>query len=317
MGDSKAERRSVFIGGASRSGTTMLGAMLGSHSQMFATPESQFKFDIAPIFDTEDISSDQIRQSLVDHPRFKVWKFAVDWASVDMSTHSSLMVSILDQYAGWKHKKEALFWIDHTPTNLRHSQFLNDYYPECYFIHIVRDGRAVMASQFSLDWGSNDPVFAAMKWIEPLCVGLACESAFPSRCMRVHYEQLVLHPEQECRRICGFLGLDYEPDMIRGEGFDVPSFTKSNHQLVGQLPDPGRIEHWKQTLKREDLQIFESLTFDLLPMLGYQKAFPGFVPKPTEAMQALILFKGALKYLTFDRWRRKIRINREKRLSGE
>lgn len=33
----------IFIGACSRSGTTMLGSMLGGHSKAVATPESQFK----------------------------------------------------------------------------------------------------------------------------------------------------------------------------------------------------------------------------------------------------------------------------------
>lgn len=304
-------RKSVFIGGASRSGTTMLGAMLGSHSLMFATPESQFKFDVAPQFDASAFTPKEIIRYIKDHPRFRLWNFEVDEPSLDTSGHGALIRSIVDQYAGWKDKGAARFWIDHTPVNLRHSDFLNQHYPDCLYIHIIRDGRAVMASQFSLDWGSNDPVFAALKWIEPLCVGMACESAFPDRCLRVHYEQLVLHPEEECKRICKFLGVYYEPGMIRGEGFDVPAFTKSNHQLVGQLPLPERIDHWKKTLKTEQIQIFEIMTFDLLPMLGYPKVSQGFQPKPSEIRQAWLLFKGAVQYLTIDRWRLKRRLSKK------
>ncbi len=304
-------RKSVFIGGASRSGTTMLGAMLGSHSMMFATPESQFKFDIAPLFDTPTVTSNEIISYLKDHPRFRIWNLEVDEHSLDTSGHGALMRSVAGQYAGWKNKSEAGYWIDHTPVNLRHSDFLNQHYPGCLFIHIIRDGRAVMASQFSLDWGSNDPIFAALKWIEPLCVGMACETTFPDRCLRVHYEKLVLNPEEECKRICKFLGVAFEPDMVKGEGFDVPAFTKANHQLVGQLPSPERIDHWKKMLKTEEIKIFESMTFDLLPMLGYQKVSTGFQPKPSEIRQAWLLFKGAVQYLTIDRWRMKSRLSRK------
>ncbi len=304
-------RKSVFIGGASRSGTTMLGAMLGSHSMMFATPESQFKFDIAPLFDSP-ITPTEIINYVKNHPRSRIWNLGIDEHALDTSGHSALIRSVVGQYAGSKNKSAAGFWIDHTPVNLRHSDFLNQHYPGCLFIHIIRDGRAVMASQFSLDWGSNDPIFAALKWIEPLCVGMACETAFPDRCLRVHYEQLVLHPEKECTRICKFLGVEYEPDMIRGEGFDVPAFTKSNHQLVGQLPSPERIDHWEKTLKPEDIKIFESMTFDLLPMLGYQKVSQGFQPKPSEFRQAWLLFKGAVQYLTIDRWRMKSRLSKKR-----
>lgn len=316
MTDSTVDRRSVFIGGASRSGTTMLGAMLGSHSRMITAPESQFKFDVTPLFESSVFDRQHIISFISNHPRFKVWKFDVNWKTVDFSGPGKLITSIVDQFSTWKNKSQAAYWVDHTPTNLRHTHMLNNQYPGCYYIHIVRDGRAVMASQFALDWGSNDPVFASMKWIEPLCVGLACESAFPDRCLRVHYEQLVLHPEEECNRICAFLGLEYEPGMIKGESFDVPSYTRPHHQLVGQLPDPTRIDDWKKTLKRKDIQLFESMTFDLLSMLGYKKEFPGFVPKPGELAQAWILVKGAMKYLTLNSLKRKIRLSNQNESAG-
>jgi len=305
-------RKSVFIGGASRSGTTMLGAMLGSHSTMFATPESQFKFDVAPVFHAHEGSFQDVIRFLEKHPRFEVWQFQPDWSAVQQGSIGEMIHSLAEQYAIKKAKPDFTHWIDHTPTNLRHSQLLDAQYPDCKFIHMVRDGRAVMASHYKMDWGSNDPVFAAIKWIEPLCVGLACESAFPDRTLRVHFEKLVLHPVEECMRICAFLGVDFEPDMIRGQGFDVPAFTKAQHALVGQLPDPGRIEDWKRSLTQEDIRLFESLTFDLLPMMGYEKRFPGFVAKPGEIKQAWILFKGALKYLTLDSLKRKVRLSKTK-----
>ena len=50
MTGATVNRQNVFIGGAPRSGTTLLGSILGSHSQMLATPESQFKFELTPLF---------------------------------------------------------------------------------------------------------------------------------------------------------------------------------------------------------------------------------------------------------------------------
>jgi len=53
------------------------------------------------------------------------------------------------------------------------------------------------------------------------------------------------------------------------------------------------------------------MTFDLLPMLGYPKVSQGFQPKPSEIRQAWLLFKGAVQYLTIDRWRLKRRLSKK------
>ncbi len=313
MNSGNPKMKCVFIGGASRSGTTMLGAMLGSHSEAVVTPESQFKFDTQLLEKFAAGQQQNVFEGIARHPRFQVWEMLPNWEKVDAMTYSDLVLSLVDQYATEKQQDGATFWIDHTPVNLRHSEFLNKHYPDCRFIHIVRDGRAVMASQFAMDWGSNDPIFAAQKWIEALATGLACESAYPDRCMRVQYETLVTRPEEACSRICAFLGIDFEPEMIQGKDFDVPVFTKSQHQLVGSLPDPSRIYDWKNTLKEDDIRLFESMTFDLLPVMGYEKMFSEIVAKPAEWKQAWILFKGALQYLTYNAWRRKKRVAREKK----
>lgn len=39
-------KQQIFIGGCSRSGTTLLGAMLGAHSDIICSPESHFKIDV-------------------------------------------------------------------------------------------------------------------------------------------------------------------------------------------------------------------------------------------------------------------------------
>lgn len=43
--------------------------------------------------------------------------------------------------------------------------------------------------------------------------------------------------------------------------------------LVGKAPDPARIHGWQQQLIPRQIEIFESVTADLLEMLGYTPNF--------------------------------------------
>ena len=310
MTGATVNRQNVFIGGTPRSGTTLLGSILGSHSQMLATPESQFKFELTPLFNEAPPLKEKVSEFINRHPRFAIWNFNPEWHSIDVTEPSTLLHGIVRQYGGKRNKPDYTHWIDHTPSNLRHSHYLDAQYPGCVFIHIVRDGRAVMASQFKLDWGSNDPIFASLKWMESIALGLACEAAFPGRTLSVRYEHLVQYPEQECAKICEFLGLPFEPSMILGAGYEVPRYTQSQHTLLGNYPDTSRIDDWKNTLTTKDIQMFEALTYDLLPLLGYQKEFPGIHAKPKELTQAWILFKGAFKYLTLNSFKRRARVKK-------
>lgn len=283
--------------------------MLGSHSRMFATPESQFKIELLPLFNAKSSAND-IQDALNNHFRFRIWDFKPA-QKIDFTSIPGMMQSIVSQYAAMAGRNSFDFWVDHTPSNLRYASLLKELYPHCYFIHIIRDGRAVYASQRKVDFGSNDPFFAALKWSEELASGLACETAFAERTLRIHYEHLVAEPEQECKKICAFAGLEFEPSMLLGKGFHVPVYTRHQHDLVGKQPDVSRIDSWKNELSEQDVYFFESMTYDLLPMLGYEKVNQGWLKKPGEITQALVIIGGALKYMTVNKlkWKKRIRKN--------
>ncbi len=78
------------------------------------------------------------------------------------------------------------------------------------FIYLVRDSRAVVAA----DLRRKEPLDAVLakhfKW-ERRFERLA--SSHPERSLVVHYETLCARPEAELRRICGWIGVAYEPRM--------------------------------------------------------------------------------------------------------
>lgn len=44
-----------------------------------------------------------------------------------------------------------------------------------------------------------------------------CQGAGKGRCLPVHYEQLVLHPEEEMRKLLHFLDLQWDPSVLHHE----------------------------------------------------------------------------------------------------
>jgi hypothetical protein len=137
------------------------------------------------------------------------------------------------------------------------------------FIHLVRDGRGVAASVIPLDWGPNTVQRAAHWWTERICYGLAAEGYLQDRALRVSFEDIVTTPEGTLRELCSFLEIPYESAMLEASGFDVPAFTRAQHHLVGEAPDPSRAVAWKSHLTTRQVEMFEALTGDLLVALGY------------------------------------------------
>jgi hypothetical protein len=67
--------KKILIGGADRSGTTMLGSLLGSIPNSIVTPESLFKTEVT----FELFNSDEYRQKLNKNWRFKTWNVEDDF----------------------------------------------------------------------------------------------------------------------------------------------------------------------------------------------------------------------------------------------
>src|SRR5262249_378723 len=148
------------------------------------------------------------------------------------------------------------------------------HFPDAKFIHIVRDGRAVAASMLPLDWGPNEIFTAARSWQRQLSYGFIAAAALgPERLLNIRYEDLVEMPEQTMRRIASFLDIEFVPGMLSSTGLKLPKFTRYQHQLIGAPPQLERVESWRRTLSRREIEIFESVVGDLLPLLGYQPVF--------------------------------------------
>ena len=270
----------VFIGGCDRSGTTLLGSMLGTHSECLCVPESQFIIETlnGSNFDVELIKPLAVLEMISKHPRFRIWEFNIESTPTpqvqSINSYPKLIEWIIRRYGETNGKVSPAIWIDHTPFNVKFASALFSLFPQAKMIHLIRDGRAVASSIMPLSWGPKAIDKAAYFWLRNLAYGFAAESAYgPNRVIRIKYEDLVNDSETTLKTICSFIDIDYQPCMVQGDGFKVPSFTRKQHSLVGKKPDPGRINAWENKLSPRQIEIFESTTGDMLGYLGYTPKF--------------------------------------------
>jgi len=261
----------IFIGGHPRSGTTLLGAMVGAHTDCICTPESQFKTRALrqSCRDKADIST--ALRWIKEDWRFRIWGLDIGSAPLDeLHSYSTLILWIVNAYAEKFGKKNPGLWVDHTPSNVKNAASLLELFPDAKFIHIVRDGRAVASSIIPLDWGANTINGAALSWAKRMSQYVAVESSLGSKkIVRVRFEDLVLDPETTLISICGFLGIDYQSQMVRGGGLKVPQYTLKQHSLIGKGPDQKEVKSWEKELSPRQIEIFESIAGELLLSLGY------------------------------------------------
>ena len=89
----------------------------------------------------------------------------------------------------------------------------------------------------------------------------------------VFYERLVAHPEEELRRLCAFLGEEFEPGMLDTR---VPSGAcrcrgNGGRTRRERLSIPRRAFAWKRGFPREDLAALEVICQEGLDRYGYKR----------------------------------------------
>ena len=270
--------RPIFVGGCERSGTTLLGAMLGAHSSCLCVPEMKFKLDILQLCSASDHDEGKkgaSLQKLVSPSKFRIWELGADLTALPLEQMSGrdLVEWAVTAYGQKVGKPAPSIWIDHTPSNIKYAWTLFHVFPDAHLVHIIRDGRAVAASLLPLDWGPNEIDHTVRYWTERLAYGFVAELRWPEKVTRIHYEDLVRDPKAALRKLCAVLAIPYEPAMCQGTGFQVPKYTAKQHALVGSPPNSARANAWEQQLTPRQIEIFESLAGDLLVSLGYPAKF--------------------------------------------
>lgn len=282
----------IFIGGCERSGTTLLGSMIGNNSETICVPEAKFIIELAKRYGG-DLSGEYALEELVTRvesiPRFATWDIEIDQIikAGEKVNLSKFVIMLVELYAKKKGKKEYRRWVDQTPWNVRYGMTLERLFPRAKYIHMVRDGRAVAASLLSADWGVRTVKAAADRWVSQLSYGLALEQVMKTRCLRVRYEDLVASPSKTMEKVCAFADLELEENMMDSRGAVPPSLTREDHRLIGGPIDVGRIDGWKGVLSDRDINSFESRTCDLLEMLGYESLF-GVSAIPSTGLRRLL-----------------------------
>ena len=272
----------VFITGCPRSGTTMLADILGNGDFCVAAPESHFFID----FIYKHLSKESAEAKKTDlitffnnHYRFKQWK--IDASKIKnlperiMYDNYSIIIENTVKLFAENHSKVSereIIRVDHTPSNIKSFDIINELFPESMFIFIIRDPRAIYASIKGLDWGPNSPLKLSELWIEYTAAYFAFQKLYPNRICLVRYEDILNNGPLQIRKLCDFIGIEYNNYLLEGKGFKVPEYTSSQHALVGKGLDKDRMDKWINELKKEETLIIESQCRSIMSAFDYQNS---------------------------------------------
>jgi hypothetical protein len=303
--------RPIFVGGCDRSGTTLLAALLAGHRRAVAPPEAQFFLEgIAASRTLEGDDRAAFAAFVRDSWRFRLWELPAslpEELAANRSRPAEIMAGLAWAYADRGGESGADRWIDHTPMNIAYAPTLFGEFDAAPMVHIVRDPRAVIASVLPLDWGPASARAGARWWLSRIALGLAAESMFPDRVVRVRYESLVRDPRGTLRDLYPSLGLEFDPDLAGTGEVRLPAYTRGQHALVGRAPDPSRIDAWKARLSSEEIATVEAELGDMPAMLGY--GVEGAAPRVADQSSGREFLVSAARTVR-QRWRHRARTRR-------
>lgn len=301
--------RPVFIVGAPRSGTTLLRFMLSSHSRIYIPPESDFIPQLflgrAGVTMSPAQAIRNIEIVLANRRFFREWrdrpldpKALV--ASLPELTPGAFLTALYGSYAS---QYGAARWGDKSPIYTRYVGLLAQIFPGAQFVHLIRDGRDAALSVLAAypDRFYVDIYYAARTWRDRVLAARRAGVALGrDRYLEVQYEELTTCPEDVLRRVCAFLGEEYEPSMCRQ--YELARQQLRPHGRHAPVRDPVRRNsgRWRTQMPPVDLRVFATVAGGLLHELGYEPTEIG----RTRPLEGVRYARLASKYRVLEGGRR-------------
>ena len=255
MSDSPAP---VFVFGALRSGTTLLRLMLKHHSGIHSPGEADFLFDhVMPAGDGWAYDRTALEADRIFRDKETPLRAGLDGQPLARALHEDLAATGTGIMSLNIH---------------RNAEKMQALFPDARIIHLLRDPRDVSRSSIGMGWAGNS-FFGVDHWIDTEA-GWDRASYPESQVLTVHFEELMADLEPQLTRICDFLGLAFEPDMLR-------YYENSTYDP----PDPKIAQKWKKKAGSREIALLEGRVGALLARRGYEPSGAPALPGAFELMR--------------------------------
>lgn len=262
--------RPIFIGGAPRSGLTLLRLLLDAHPSISCGPDTGHVAMIMTAKNFEDTLGSLHRDHFLLAPEAVRANFA------------RAVCAPMNRRAATLGKRRSA---DKTAFNILVFAHLGALFPAAQFIHLVRDGRDLAASLLERRWRSPagalfdqcaSPAGAARYWAQIMSIGSQAEEnpALADRILRVRYEDLCERPEETLRAVCGFLGEAFDPEILRLEtrnaalaGMELETADRLRRPINARA-----VGRWRRDLRPEDAAAIRRAYAPIFDKLGYKDA---------------------------------------------
>jgi len=282
-----------FIVGMPRSGTTLLLSMLNSVAQNMCIPEIPIALYLysshrnRSSFENEDVSkilSLKSKLNYIRHVNINE-KFFFDSTANCNSYIDFIERAYLTTLESSKKVEKVKNIIDKNPIYTFYTETLLSVFPKAKFILMVRNPQGYVNSCIeSVDPGKKvrSAEFYSLAYNKYAHEIMHIQRKYTDQSLIIHYEDLVVEPELNLRKICNFLSIDFDSEMLE---FHNKSFNlkinkedvndsnkervKHKYESLSKPVNTARIESWKSKLSVDMIKTISSITHKESQKLGY------------------------------------------------
>jgi Sulfotransferase family len=289
----------IIVGGDGRSGTTLLSVVLDSHPNLSVGSELHFNGkrlpNLGPYMEEclhafrkgvrANAADEQLRPGIrfilrCERSGIPPEKLAEGIRAARSATNSDLerfedrcdLVRRLGEHNCTQNNAER--WGFKIMREIRNLTRYGEVWPDACFIHIIRDGRDVAASQLKEhgSWGYGSIEKAAEGWVS--VIEGARKSAEGLKYREIKYENLAECPEQTLSRLIAWSGEDWDDALLEHYQAKHALFeSKVRHPSRDQVAKPintSAVGRFECDLTKEQISAFEGIAGHVLEDLHYE-----------------------------------------------
>jgi len=270
-----------IIFGSPRSGTTLLKEMLCQHSSLVIPHETDFIIPMAFIVDRIqdiDLGKKLVSEMICSTKDFKAsigrHLSPIEICEIVESSHYSLIGLLEGLYSGVAKKSGALLAGDKSPNDLGFVGILKKtglFESNIKIIHIVRDPRDIVLSLKSVGWSPEDVEnYFPRIWANSNLNLERFGSQGKTPYMLVKYEDLILDPPNELKKICNFLEVGFDFSMCEYSKLGRDLSHLPHHSNLGKEMILERRFAWKRSENLSLTAVCSLQAHDALVKFGYE-----------------------------------------------
>lgn len=292
----------IFIGGDGRSGTTLLSVILDSHPELSVGPELHFN-------GPENLGSyvlECLKLLIANDPRAygkglkenkhlkpgvqfakRCHRFGLEFDELQTlirkhlgDTNSRLtsfeercvLINSIGEYILSKTGKKR--WGIKVMREIRNIHLYERIWPNAQFIHIIRDGRDVAASQMTehQSWGYNDIKNAAKSWVD--IIERTRKNVNSGNLFEVKYEDIVTNTRTTLESMIEFLKIPWGDALLNHHQMEHSLYKNPyNHASIDTVTNPvnaSSLGRYQRDLSADQINAFHKVAGNMLKSLGYE-----------------------------------------------